>query len=667
MSKYTMTIESNVITHLGINLYSNTPSVLSEIVANAWDADATEVRISITKDEIIIEDDGCGMSVEDMNKCYLAIGHKRRESNAVTPIYKRKVMGRKGIGKLSAFSIAREVKVISQKNSELNGFKMDIVDITKHLEEDGGILEYFPPELPSNDLTLDLLSEDGTGSKIILMNFKKRVDRTADALRRNLARRFGVLGKIHNFEVKINGEEITLDDRGYFDKIQFLWTYGDMKHIEGHCKNISEPGHIFARGNEICVVNDETEKEERYAIRGWIGASSTSTFLKDQEANGIVIMVREKLAQENILNEFAEGGIYATYLVGEIYADYLDLDEKEDITTSSRQHIISNDYRYTGLKKWLHGELKHIESNWTRLRNNEGHKKATKNPAVERWYNSLPLEYKGKAKDLFGNLNRIGIEDDESRKMILKHGILAFESLRYKKNLDALDQLVDMTPEQLSSIFTDSDDLEAALYHRIVTQRLEVINALRDKVKMSEKEKVLQEHLYSHLWLLDPSWERGSVPVHMEESIKELFKEIDKKMPQDLMEGRLDLRYQKTTGQHVIIELKRGKLKGQDYSVSQGAIVDQMSKYRKGLETYLNKINQPAPIQCICVMGKLPSNWDPLNHEEERRSLETQRIHVVVYDELILNAQMMYSEFLDAHGEASNTLKILKELDDLEF
>ena len=26
--------------HLGINLYSNIPAVLSEIVANAWDADA---------------------------------------------------------------------------------------------------------------------------------------------------------------------------------------------------------------------------------------------------------------------------------------------------------------------------------------------------------------------------------------------------------------------------------------------------------------------------------------------------------------------------------------------------------------------------------------------------------------------------------------------------
>lgn len=41
--KYKMKISLNIIEHLGINLYSNLPAVLSEIVANSWDADATEV------------------------------------------------------------------------------------------------------------------------------------------------------------------------------------------------------------------------------------------------------------------------------------------------------------------------------------------------------------------------------------------------------------------------------------------------------------------------------------------------------------------------------------------------------------------------------------------------------------------------------------------------
>ena len=42
-----MTLDRNVLKHLGIKLYSSVPAVLSEAVANAWDADADEVIIDI--------------------------------------------------------------------------------------------------------------------------------------------------------------------------------------------------------------------------------------------------------------------------------------------------------------------------------------------------------------------------------------------------------------------------------------------------------------------------------------------------------------------------------------------------------------------------------------------------------------------------------------------
>lgn len=40
--KYTMSLSLNVLNHLGINLYSSIPAVLSEIVANSWDARTTK-------------------------------------------------------------------------------------------------------------------------------------------------------------------------------------------------------------------------------------------------------------------------------------------------------------------------------------------------------------------------------------------------------------------------------------------------------------------------------------------------------------------------------------------------------------------------------------------------------------------------------------------------
>ena len=44
---YKMTLSLNVYKHLGVGLYSNVPSVLSEVIANAWDADAEHVEIRV--------------------------------------------------------------------------------------------------------------------------------------------------------------------------------------------------------------------------------------------------------------------------------------------------------------------------------------------------------------------------------------------------------------------------------------------------------------------------------------------------------------------------------------------------------------------------------------------------------------------------------------------
>ncbi len=39
-TRYEMGISLRILDHLGLNLYSNTPAVISEAIANAWDADA---------------------------------------------------------------------------------------------------------------------------------------------------------------------------------------------------------------------------------------------------------------------------------------------------------------------------------------------------------------------------------------------------------------------------------------------------------------------------------------------------------------------------------------------------------------------------------------------------------------------------------------------------
>src|SRR5438309_6458441 len=114
-SPYKMTLTLNVLTHLGLNLYSNMPAVLAEVVANSWDADAEHVDITIepSGSEVSITDDGHGMDQGEVNDKYLTVGYERRlkKETRVTPKFHREVMGRKGIGKLSLFSVANVIEV----------------------------------------------------------------------------------------------------------------------------------------------------------------------------------------------------------------------------------------------------------------------------------------------------------------------------------------------------------------------------------------------------------------------------------------------------------------------------------------------------------------------------------------------------------------------------
>ena len=264
-SKYKMSISLNVLKHLGINLYSNVPAVLSEVVANSWDADATNVEIEIGKNTITIVDDGHGMELRDINDKFLRVGYKRREAKeegaAVTANYGRKVMGRKGIGKLSLLSIANIVKVETFKDGEQNGFVMSLKEIENHTKQEienhmkqGKQKFYEPKPLPLSELTLDK-----NGTRIVLTGLNKRITKAhSNYLRKRLARRFSIIGSEDNFNVFVDGSPVKITDRDYFHKLQYLWHYGDEseKYIN-LCNNLENPEHNEKRDGTIEVTDED--------------------------------------------------------------------------------------------------------------------------------------------------------------------------------------------------------------------------------------------------------------------------------------------------------------------------------------------------------------------------------------------------------------------------
>lgn len=501
-SPYVMTIDLNVLNHLGITLYSNTPAVLSEVVANAYDADAEEVRIYIdtSKGTLTIKDDGHGMTLEDVNARFLNVGYRRRDQNeAISPKHKRPVMGRKGIGKLSLFSIARTIEIHTARDSDKHALRMRLSDIQELIAKPVSKEPYRPEKLDEG------LVNFTHGTRIILNDLKKSMTNVAGGLRKRLARRFSILGVESNFRLYIDDIEVTAADRDYFHKVEYLWAYEDeprSTEVAAVCKNAT-----FVEKVGVSV-------KDGYSISGWIGTAKNSGDLRgsaaEDSSNRVTLMVRGKLAHEDLLEEVHETGIFRSYLLGEINADFLDLDTMDDIATSSRQRIVEDDPRYMSLLEWLRGALKRIGADWEAQRSKAGTNAALINPIIKEWFETLTGRTKKRAERLFGKINQLTIEDPTQRTELFKHAILAFETLRYRDNLEALDEVSVENLEAVTSVFTDIEYLEAALYYQIVDQRLAVIEKFQDHLDDNSLEKVLQNHLFENLWLLDPSWERAT-------------------------------------------------------------------------------------------------------------------------------------------------------------
>ena len=483
---------------------------------------------------------------------------------------------------------------------------------------------------------------------------------TVEGLKRRIARRFSIIGAKNEFEVTIDGAKIGPEDRGYHHAIEYLWTYGNQNDFTTLCKKLG-------RKPESRLPQIESElKDKGITLTGWIGTVGSPSQLKDEDGdnlNRLAIFLRGKMAQEDLLGDFGQKEIYADYLIGELHCEELDLDSKGDIATSSRQAVRQDDPRFEALRSIVLSELRHIAGVWSDWRRADGAKIAAQVPSVEAWLNSLKGDTQKRAQRWIGRLNTIRSPNDADKKELLKASILAFESYRRKEELDRLENIKDENLSEILSIFKSIDDLELSYYGQIVRLRVGVIPALREKVANNEKELVLRDYIFDHLWLLDPSWERTKGTEHAETLVSKFLKENTSELKGAEKKSRIDIGYRTTSGKHVIIELKRASV-----AVPIDALTGQIRKYRDGVKRILEKTAFKAwPIEIICLVGKPPPEWEDASGTGPRgvlESLKTVDARIVFYDELLTNAQQAYADYLEEHIKVDKLWAIFKSIDD---
>jgi hypothetical protein len=647
---YRMTVDLNVLDHLGINLYSNIAAVLTEAVANAWDADARTVEITIDPNAEWIEivDDGIGMTVTDMNEKYLRVGYRRREEDENHGKFTakgRQVMGRKGLGKLSLFSIANLIDVQSAKDGQAHGLRMSVDGIHESVEKKEPF--YRPDPLPAEEITVT------AGTKIVLKDIKRqRLGRGAAALRKRLARRFSVIGALHDFTITIDGKPITTDDRGDLPIVQFLWTMGEFE---------PEPSSIPKVLEQEKLPHRSDAWDDDWSVDGWIGTARLPKQLDSEDAgnlNGIVVFARGRLFHENILDKVNDGRLYTKYLTGQIEADFLDEDDEPDIATSDRQRVQEDDPRYAQLLSFLRSRLTQVEKRWTEWRRKHEVEKAKEtSPALVEWFDSLPEGFRRSAEILIAKLSALPVDEDEDRKVLYRHGILAFERMRLRGSTeDFVASIHDV--DKLLSVLADRDALEASLYRDIVRSRLDAIKDFQGIVDENAKEKVLQQYLFDHLWLLDAAWERATDSEIMESRLVGEGVITDDLTEKEKL-GRVDIAYRTNAGKHIIVELKKvgRKMKLLELQEQGQTYVDKLRKILLAQE-------EKAPnIEVVFVVGK-PLDDEKDNPDRVKASMAavSPGSRIVHYDSLIAGAQTAYSGYLKKSRELDRLEKIVDRI-----
>lgn len=164
--QYKMTVAGQLFKHLGLQMYSGAVPAICELISNAYDAMAKNVWITIPtgrpiqeRDEIIVMDDGHGMSFEECNSLYLSVGINRRSAgsdwtNPYNGLKPRKVQGRKGIGKLAGFGIAERIDVRTVKGRQVSHFALDFTVLTKS-----------PSFADTQGYSPEVLPDDGASTK----------------------------------------------------------------------------------------------------------------------------------------------------------------------------------------------------------------------------------------------------------------------------------------------------------------------------------------------------------------------------------------------------------------------------------------------------------------------------------------------------------------------
>lgn len=588
-----MTISRLTVDKLGVKLYDRVSAVIAEIIANSYDADATTVIIRAPMGEwladkkkglvhdrgfvIEVEDDGFGMTAQEVNDYYLKVGKERRtdpQRGDRSRIFGRRVMGRKGVGKLAPFGVCQRIEVITaggekQEYIDQKGKKRHGYPISHLILERAAILSdtdkaYYPPIGK-----LDGTFRETTGTIIRMSMFDYRRVPDIEDFERQMAQRFGLSSA--NWKILLRDSNKKPGAPGYERRVgQFEVDANTATKISfvrapGAGEDSRDPADYSVKGPANVSLDGVqpgfTVENKFYPVIGWVGYSQKP--YKDELMAGIRIYCRGKIAAQTKLFELTAGFTgehdVRSYLIGELHANWLD--EDEDLLRTDRQDILWSNELGQAFQSWGQGLVKLIgkitrepmrKSAWETFREISKIEERVNKAFPGKDKKEIREQTVEMAETIARAARRDELEDAETVESFVQLSLLLGPHVTLDRKLKEAAAGKDRPMAVVSEVLRTARIAELASFGRIVDDRVRVIETLEKlKDEPTTPEAAFQALITEAPWLVNPTWS----PITQNQSFETLRTEFAKF-------------YKKQTGQELVLQPFAVKNKRADFVLS---------------------------------------------------------------------------------------------------
>lgn len=530
--KLYLEFHGRIIDSLGIQMYQSPVAAISELIANAWDADARSVRVALPENlsgapVIKVADNGIGMTFRECQTLYLSVGRNRRSrrGGGKSP-GGRPVLGRKGIGKFAGFGIADvlEVATVSAETGERTVFELDLARLRGNEEDDyvstdAKQVEVLERSRPNDDCKAE------HGTIVTLRNLTLGRIPNRETFAKSLARRFLIAQTADEFSVDVDG--LPLPDENALRKVQF--------DFPKDYRNDEKP-------SELRIENDEGiervgDHEIRWRIRFTEGTIDT------EELRGVSVFCGIKIAQTPFFFNLS-GGLSGhhgqQYLTGRVQADFLD-QLGVDVITTERQRVNWELDQALPLLEWGQNRVKSLLAIWKKRRAEDKirlieEKLASFSDRLDR----LKATERRTVRNALVKLASIEALSNEQFEDLSASMLTAWEDGRLRELINDVSNVEEMDESGLLNLLAEAQILNALHVAEAVKAKVEIVNGLSERIKAHELENAVRDYIAENPWLISPQWETFRKETKIDHLLAKAANEaeLDK---HDEWRGRVDL------------------------------------------------------------------------------------------------------------------------------